>query len=116
MFSLPLAVLGWPILVDRVVLLPLDALEAFNLFGRGPHKGVLAGRVVWRRGARRLTLALAFSSAARRYWLGVFPTLRREISCLRRRALRIPGTELRLEAIHNLKAQEGNLEGAARRY
>jgi tetraprenyl-beta-curcumene synthase len=62
--------------------------------------------------SRRLALTVAFSSAARRYWLGVFPAVRREIRCLRRYALRIPGTELRSQAIHNLKAEDGNLEGA----
>lgn len=62
---------------------------------------------------RRLALTVAFSSAARRYWLGVFPAVRREIRCLRGYALRIPGTELRAQAIHNLKAEDGNLEGAA---
>jgi tetraprenyl-beta-curcumene synthase len=62
---------------------------------------------------RRLALAVAFSSSARRYWLTVFPAVRREIRCLRRDALRIPGTELRASAIHNLKAEDGNLEGAA---
>jgi tetraprenyl-beta-curcumene synthase len=61
----------------------------------------------------RLTLAVAFATAARRYWLGVFPAVRREIRCLRLCAHRIPGTELRSQAIHNLEAEDGNLEGAA---
>lgn len=63
--------------------------------------------------SRGITLAVAFSSAARRYWLGVFPAVRQEIRCLRRHALRIPGTELRAAALHNLKVEDGNLEGAA---
>lgn len=58
-------------------------------------------------------LAIAFVLAARRYWLGVFPTVRSEIRRLSHCARYIPGTELRLLATHNLRAESGNLEGAA---
>jgi tetraprenyl-beta-curcumene synthase len=61
----------------------------------------------------RVAVAAAFASAACRYWLGVFPTVHREISSLRRRARSITSSELRLLAIHNLRAEKGNLEGAA---
>lgn len=62
---------------------------------------------------RKLKLAGAFALAARRYWLGVFPVVRSEIRRLQHCAHFISGTELRLLAIHNLKAESGNLEGAA---
>lgn len=62
---------------------------------------------------RCIATALAFTSAARHYWLGVFPVVHREIRTLRRRVRRIPSSELRLLAAHNLRAEAGNLEGAA---
>lgn len=57
--------------------------------------------------------ATAFTRAACRYWLGVFPVVRSEIRRLRRRAKRIPNNELRALALHNLSAEGKNLEGAA---
>ncbi|HYM44939.1 MAG TPA: DUF2600 family protein [Solirubrobacteraceae bacterium] len=61
----------------------------------------------------RIAVAFAFASAARRYWLGVFPTVRSETRRLWQCAHAISGTEPRLLAIHNLRAEHGNLEGAA---
>ena len=61
----------------------------------------------------QLKLVGAFALAARRYWLGVFPVVRSEIRRLRHSAHCISDTELRLLAIHNLRVESGNLEGAA---
>jgi tetraprenyl-beta-curcumene synthase len=57
--------------------------------------------------------AIAFTLAARRYWMGVFPTVRYEIRHLRQCADHIPSTELRTLALRNLGAEGKNLEGAA---
>jgi tetraprenyl-beta-curcumene synthase len=65
------------------------------------------------RSNRQLKLAGAFVLAARRYWLGVFPIVRSEIRGLQLRARHIPEPELRLLAIYNLRAESGDLEGAA---
>jgi tetraprenyl-beta-curcumene synthase len=55
----------------------------------------------------------AFASAARRYWLDVFPVVRREIWRLRRRAEEIPDPELRRVALAAQARKWDNLEGAA---
>lgn len=62
----------------------------------------------WHRGH-----AAAFAKAACQYWLGVFPAVRYEIRHLRKRVKHIPNTELRTVALHNLCAEDKNLEGAA---
>lgn len=60
----------------------------------------------------RLALAGTFSGAARRYWLGVFPHVRRELSRWRERAAEIPDPVLRRLALQ-AQGKQGNVEGAA---
>jgi tetraprenyl-beta-curcumene synthase len=62
---------------------------------------------------RRIVPAVAFASAARRYWLGVFPVVRREIRRLRERAEEIPDPVLRRLALAAQTGKWNNLEGAA---
>lgn len=57
--------------------------------------------------------AIAFASAARRYWLGVFPVVQREIRRLRRCARGIPDPALRTLAIDAQQRKWASLEGAA---
>jgi tetraprenyl-beta-curcumene synthase len=61
---------------------------------------------------RRLAPAGVFAIAALRYWLSVFPRVRRELHRLRRRAHAIPDPVLRELALAAL-AKRGNIEGAA---
>ena len=64
-------------------------------------------------GARdRLRLTGAFAGAARRYWLDVFPAVRRERRRWRRRAAAIPDPLLRELALQ-AERDGGNVEGAA---
>jgi tetraprenyl-beta-curcumene synthase len=60
----------------------------------------------------RLALAATFADAARRYWTGIYPHVRRELDHWRERAGEIPDPVLRRLA---LRAQRtgGNIEGAA---
>jgi tetraprenyl-beta-curcumene synthase len=60
----------------------------------------------------RLVLAGAFSGAARRYWLGVFPHVRSELRHWRGRAGEIPDPTLRRLALQ-AQCKRGNVEGAA---
>jgi tetraprenyl-beta-curcumene synthase len=60
----------------------------------------------------RLVLQAVFAGAARRYWTGVFPHVRRECSHWRQRAIEIPDPVLRRLALEAL-GKRGNLEGAA---
>jgi tetraprenyl-beta-curcumene synthase len=62
---------------------------------------------------RRLALAGSFASAARRYWLGVFPRVCSEVRDWRRRAEGIPDPVLRQAALSNLHSERMNLDGAA---
>jgi tetraprenyl-beta-curcumene synthase len=55
----------------------------------------------------------AFAGAARRYWLGVFPSVRREAAHWRRRAGEIADPALRAAAVANLQRERMNLDGAA---
>lgn len=57
--------------------------------------------------------AIAFASAARCYWLGVFPVVRREIRRLRHRASEIPDPVLRRLALDAQRRKWASLEGAA---
>jgi tetraprenyl-beta-curcumene synthase len=57
--------------------------------------------------------AIAFASAARRYWIGVFPVVRREILRLRRCAKDIPDPVLRNLALDAQRRKWASLEGAA---
>lgn len=61
----------------------------------------------------QVALAGAFAGAASRYWLGVFPLVRRELHHWRERAERIPDPALRALALRTQAAERGNLEGAA---
>ncbi len=61
----------------------------------------------------RATLATAFLSAARCYWLNVFPRVQRELRYWRRRAQEIPDPGLRHLALETHRAKWGNVEGAA---
>ncbi len=58
-------------------------------------------------------LAAGFANAAKRYWLGVFPQVRREAAHWYRRAKEIPDPALRRAALANLSAERLNLDGAA---
>jgi tetraprenyl-beta-curcumene synthase len=60
----------------------------------------------------RLALGGAFADAARRYWLGVFPRVCRELSHWHDRADEIPDPVLRRLALEALD-KRGNMEGAA---
>jgi tetraprenyl-beta-curcumene synthase len=60
----------------------------------------------------RLALAGTFSAAARRYWLSVFPHVRRELRHWRKRAEEIPDPVLRRLAL-DAQRKRGNVEGAA---
>jgi tetraprenyl-beta-curcumene synthase len=62
---------------------------------------------------RRVASAAAFASAARSYWLDVFPVVRRELRRLRIEAGRIPDPTLRRLALATQEAKWANLEGAA---
>jgi tetraprenyl-beta-curcumene synthase len=57
--------------------------------------------------------AVAFVSAARSYWINVFPVVRREQHRLRIEASRIPDPTLRRLALETQVAKWSNLEGAA---
>ena len=57
--------------------------------------------------------ALAFTGAARCYWLEVFPLTRRELGRWRQRALAIPDPELRRDALLTQQTKWGHSEGAA---
>lgn len=54
-----------------------------------------------------------FAGAACRYWLGVFPDLKRELAFWRCRASAIPDQCLRRFALRSLQAKAGSVEGAA---
>jgi tetraprenyl-beta-curcumene synthase len=58
-------------------------------------------------------LVAGFAHAAKRYWLEVFPHVRREAARWRRRAKEIPDPVLRRAALTNLSAERLNLDGAA---
>jgi tetraprenyl-beta-curcumene synthase len=60
----------------------------------------------------RVALAAGFVDAARRYWLTVFPRVRRELSHWQKRAGEIPDPVLRRLAF-DAHGKRGNLEGAA---
>lgn len=57
--------------------------------------------------------AAGFVSAATRYWLTVYPQVRREVSQWRRRSRAIASPGLRALALQNLDTEDTNLEGAA---
>ncbi len=57
--------------------------------------------------------AAGFVSAATRYWLTVYPQVRREVDHWRQRSLAIASPGLRALAVQNLDTEDTNLEGAA---
>jgi tetraprenyl-beta-curcumene synthase len=63
-------------------------------------------------GDGRIGLAVSFAGAARRYWLGVFPSVCLERRRRRARALQIPDPLLRRAALES-QCKWGNVEGAA---
>jgi tetraprenyl-beta-curcumene synthase len=63
--------------------------------------------------AGRKTLATNFLRAARRYWLNVFPCIRRETRHWRERAEAIPDPVLRRLALEAQRIKRGNIEGSA---
>jgi tetraprenyl-beta-curcumene synthase len=66
---------------------------------------------VWRN--ERAALAATFTQAAGRYWLSVYPHVRRELRYWRARAERIPDPALRRLALGTQREEQGNLKGAA---
>lgn len=58
-------------------------------------------------------LAARFVAATQRYWVGVYPAIRREIRYLKYRAESIPDPTLRRLALDTQDGKWGNLEGAA---
>jgi tetraprenyl-beta-curcumene synthase len=60
-----------------------------------------------------LSLAGAFTGAASRYWLGVFPLIGRELRHWHERARQIPDPVLRRLALITQRGERGNYEGAA---
>lgn len=86
---------------------PLDICSPWTVFSTRKAVCVFAGT---ERGA---ALAAGFANAAKRYWLGVFPCVRREAANWRRRADEIPDPVLRQAALANLSAERLNLDGAA---
>jgi tetraprenyl-beta-curcumene synthase len=65
------------------------------------------------RANRQAVVAAAFAAAAHRYWLCVFPGVRREIHRLRRQAEDIPDPVLRRLALNAHEGKWDSLEGAA---
>jgi hypothetical protein len=63
--------------------------------------------------ASRAALAGAFAGASGRYWLDVYPRVCAEVRCWQARAEQIPDRDLRRLALENLRAERGNLDGAA---
>lgn len=64
-------------------------------------------------GRRHAGLAVTFTSAARCYWLSVFPRIRRELRLWQRRAGAIPDGSLRWVALTVQRTKLGNIEGSA---
>ena len=71
------------------------------------------GAFIEESGSAAAWLPAEFLSAAKRYWLRVFPTVRREAIRWRSRAEEIPDPVLRQAALANLRAERLNLDGAA---
>ncbi len=61
----------------------------------------------------RRALTICFLTAARRYWLSVFPAIRRETRHWQERAEAIPDPQLRRLALEAQRVKRGNIEGAA---
>jgi tetraprenyl-beta-curcumene synthase len=67
------------------------------------------GTTAW----RRARLTVAFADAAVRYWLIVFPLVRRELRGWHDRAVAIPDRRVRMIALETKEQEHGNYEGAA---
>lgn len=67
----------------------------------------------WRQQIATFLQAATFLHAARRYWQAVFPTMRLELRCWRRRAEGVPDACLRSVALAVQEGKLGNIEGAA---
>lgn len=65
------------------------------------------------RPTRCVSPGVGFAGAARRYWLGVFPAVCRELHHWFDRAVEIPDPELRRLALEAQCRKRGNIEGAA---
>jgi tetraprenyl-beta-curcumene synthase len=63
--------------------------------------------------SHRATLARGFVTTAARYWLIVYPQVRRELAHWRQRARLIADPTLRALALETQRSKQGNLEGAA---
>jgi tetraprenyl-beta-curcumene synthase len=63
--------------------------------------------------SHRGTLARGFTHAAARYWLAVYPQVRRELAHWRQSARLIADPALRRLALETQRSKRGNLEGAA---
>jgi tetraprenyl-beta-curcumene synthase len=61
----------------------------------------------------RILAAGTFLTAAKRYWLNVFPQVRRETRYWHQRAHEIPDPALRRLALDAQRAKQGNVEGSA---
>ncbi len=61
----------------------------------------------------RLATGITFTTAAWRYWLGVFPCVRDELHQWRRRARVIPDCPLRQTALAVQHTKRGNIDGSA---
>jgi hypothetical protein len=60
----------------------------------------------------RIATGVAFTVAAQRYWLSVFPRVQRELRHWQRRARAIPDYTLRQTALAVQSTKRGNLEGS----
>jgi tetraprenyl-beta-curcumene synthase len=63
--------------------------------------------------SERAALLVTFTLAGGRYWLSVYPHVRRELRRWRSRAAQIPDPALRHLALLTLREERGNLRGAA---
>jgi tetraprenyl-beta-curcumene synthase len=62
---------------------------------------------------KQATYIAVFLAAARRYWLSIYPQIRREARQQRKRAQQIPDQSLRHSALEAQHAKRGNVEGSA---
>jgi tetraprenyl-beta-curcumene synthase len=83
--------------------------QMFRGFVPSTRKAVGVGPFIEEGGS----LAAAFAGAAERYWLRIFPSVRREAAHWRNRAEEIPDPVLRRAALANLRMERLNLDGAA---
>jgi tetraprenyl-beta-curcumene synthase len=101
-------------LVGSVTQPPVDFHEASRALETPvtSYSAAVEGHSGHRRARRRLALQYAFLRASLRYWLSVFPRVRRELARWRRRVAEIGDPALRSLALEAL-GKRGNIEGAA---